>query len=300
MHFADNDVGRVVRTDFFGKGVRMGSLLVTAAGSIAACFLLFGGMSALSQETAPTAAGMEVASSAPVAGTEEHPLMPVIRWAERERPNIAAIQDYTAIVQKQENINGVVQGAQVMEVKIRHEPFSVYIRFRYPRNLSGQQAIFVRGQNNDRLVAHGVGLQRNFGTQKLDPEGFLAMQGNKYPITDIGILNLVDKLLEVGYRDIQFGECEVTYTENVKVGDRYCTMIQVVHPVPRRNFIFHIARIFVDNELNMPIRYESYDWPRRPGEVPQLIEAYIYSNLRLNVGLTDADFDYKNPAYNFP
>jgi outer membrane lipoprotein-sorting protein len=132
------------------------------------------------------------------------------------------------------------------------------------------------------------------------------MQGQKYPITEMGVLNLVDKLLEVAYKDSKFGECEVTYTEGTTLFRdtpavaRLCTMIQVVHPVPRRNFIFHIARIFVDNELNMPIRYESYDWPRKEGESPTLIEAYTYRELKINVGLTDMDFDHTNPAYAFP
>jgi outer membrane lipoprotein-sorting protein len=108
----------------------------------------------------------------------------------------------------------------------------------------------------------------------------------------------------VGHRDSKFGECEVTYTEGVKIGSkdapRECTMIQVVHPVSRRNFTFHIARIYVDKELNLPIRYESYDWPRKAGETPTLLEAYTYLNLKLNVGLTDLDFDHTNPEYAFP
>ena len=243
----------------------------------------------------------KVASNVSQPAVNEHPLMPVIRWAERERPRVVAeIKDYTAIMTKQENINGELQEAQVMELKFRQEPFSVYLKFRYPRKINGQQAIFVRGKNDDKVMGHGVGVQRAFGTHKLDPEGFIAMQGNKYPITDMGVLNLVDKLLEVGRRDAKFGECEVGYYEDVKVGDRNCTLIEVMHPVPRKSFQFHIARIYVDKELNLPIRYESYDWPKKEGEEPMLIEAYTYQNLRINVGLTDKDFDHKNPAYNYP
>ena len=290
--------------------MRKGLTLVTCG--VAVCVLLFGVATALCQETPPTSSA---ATASPAATGDlkvasatvppaEHPLMPVIRWAERERPNIAAIKDYTAIMQKQENINGTVHEGQVMEVKVRHEPFSVYIKFRYPASLNGQQAIFVKGQNDDKLIGHGVGLLRRLGTHKLDPEGPFAMAGNKYPITEMGILNLVDKLLEVGYKDSKFGECEVKYTEGVTIGSgasaRECTLIEVIHPVPRQNFIFHVARIFVDKELNMPIRYESYDWPRKAGEMPKVIEAYTYLNLKLNVGLTDADFDYKNPAYDYP
>ena len=268
------------------------------ASGVAVC-LLFCGTAALCQEVAP-----KVASNVPVVSPTEHPLMPVIRWAERGKPKIAAVKDYTARMQKQENLDGEVQEAQVMDIKIRHQPFSVYLKFRYPAKLNGQQAIYVQGQNDGKLIGHGVGIERAFGTNRLAPDSFLAMRGNKYPITDIGILNLVDKLLEVGYKDSKFGECTVTYTENVKIGggdaERECTMIEVTHPVPRTNFIFHVARIYVDKELDMPIRYESYGWPRKPGETPQLIEVYTYLYLKLNVGLTDMDFDHTNPAYNFP
>lgn len=227
-----------------------------------------------------------------------HPLVPVLKWAEEGRPEIVKIKDYTAIMKKQENINGEVKEAQMMDVKIRHEPFSVYLKFRYPAKLVGQEVIYVKGQNEGNMFAHGVGFQSRFGTVKLDPEGFIAMRDNKYPITEIGVLNLVDKLVEVGKKDLKYGECNVEYFENVGVNDRQCTIIQVMHPVPRKNFIFYVARIFVDNELNVPIRYESYDWPEE-GKDPMLIEIYTYEKLKLNVGLTDEDFSIKNSDYGF-
>ncbi|MDR1963891.1 MAG: DUF1571 domain-containing protein [Planctomycetaceae bacterium] len=254
------------------------------------------------QQTAES--GLKVAASqvtnTAVQVVNEHPLVPVIRWAEKERPRVLAIQDYTALMTKQENIGGVVQEAQVMEIKVRHNPLSFYLKFRYPRKMNGQEAIYIRNQNGDKVIGHGVGLERNFGTQFLDPEGIIAMRGCKYSIKEMGILNLVDKLLDVGRKDSKYGECDVQYFEGVKVDDRDCTLIQVTHPVPRKNFIFYIARIYVDKELNLPIRYESFDWPKKEGETPTLIEAYTYQKMKINVGLTDADFDYRNPEYNYP
>lgn len=253
------------------------------------------------QEATFQVAAPKVAAIGPVPATaNEHPLMPVIRWAEKERPNIEKINDYTALMTKQENINGEVQGVQVMEIKVRHRPLSFYTKFRYPKKLNGQEAIYVVGQNDGKLIGHGVGVERAFGTQRIPPDGMIAMRNQKYPITEMGVLNLVDRLLDVGYKDSKFGECDVKYIEGVKVNKRECILIQVVHPVPRKNFIFHIARIFVDKEWNLPIRYDSYDWPKAEGEEPILIEAYTYDNLKINVGLTDADFDYRNPAYNYP
>jgi outer membrane lipoprotein-sorting protein len=127
----------------------------------------------------------------------------------------------------------------------------------------------------------------------------MAMQGNKYPITQIGVKNLVRRLIEVGTQDMKYGECDVTYRKNAKVNDRVCTIIEVTHPVPRRNFIFHKALIYVDDQLNLPIRYEAYTWPKTQGGPPELDEEYTYLNLKVNVGLTDADFEPANPNYHF-
>ena len=117
---------------------------------------------------------------------------------------------------------------------------------------------------------------------------------------DAGFVYRSDRLIEIGERDAQKGECEVKFFPEAKINDRVCTCIQVVHPVPRRDFLFHVARIFVDDEYNVPVRYEAYDWPERPGGPPRLIEQYTYLNLKLNNGFSDPDFDYRNPQYAFP
>lgn len=221
----------------------------------------------------------------------EHPLMPALRWAYSELGNIEKIQDYSATLVKRERVGNKVGEPEYMFVKIRHRPFSVYIYFLGPPEKKGREVIYVKGRNNGNLLAHGTGLQRKLGVFELAPTSFLAMRDNRYPMTEIGILTLVRRLVEVGEQDIKYGECEVKFFKGAKINNRLCTCIQVVHPVPRRNFLFHLARIFVDDELNVPIRYEAYEWPAKPGGPPRLLEEYTYLNLKLNNGFTDADFD---------
>ncbi len=230
----------------------------------------------------------------------EHPLMPVLRWAYSGIGNVEKLQDYSATLVKRERIGGKLGDNQYMFVKIRQKPFSVYIYFLSPPDLRGQEVIYLQGQNNGNLLAHTVGLKDKLvGTVQLKPDGVIAMRGNRYPLTEIGILNLIRRLVEVGEQDVKYGECNVKFYRGAKINNRVCTCIEVVHPVPRRNFLFHLARIFVDDELNLPIRYESYDWPKEPGGPPELIEEYTYLNLKLNNGFTDADFDVRNPNYRF-
>jgi outer membrane lipoprotein-sorting protein len=83
------------------------------------------------------------------------------------------------------------------------------------------------------------------------------------------------------------------------VGERPCISITVMHPQRRTAFIFHIARIFIDKELMVPLHYEAYDWPEQPAGPPVLLESYTYTDLKQNPGLTDEDFNPRNPAYHF-
>ncbi len=230
----------------------------------------------------------------------EHPLMPCLRWAREGLSNIDKIQDYSATVVKRERIGAKLGEYQYMFVKLRHKPFSVYMYFLGPAALKGQEVIYIDGANNGKMWAHGVGMQQTmFGTVSLAPDGVMAMRGQRYPLTDMGIQHLTRRLIEVAEQDVKYGECEVKFFKGAKINNHVCTLIQVMHPTPRRNFLFNLARIFVDDELNVPVRYEAYLWPREPGGTPELIEEYTYLNLKLNNGYSDIDFDIHNSHYHF-
>ena len=230
----------------------------------------------------------------------EHPLMPALRWAQDGKQNIDRLQDYAATVVKRERINGELGEYQYMFVKVRQQPFSVYCYFLGPAAIKGREVIYIKGQNNGNMWAHSTGVQDKLvGTVSLPPTGMIAMYGQRYPITELGLGNLVSRLIEIGQTDTKYGECEVKFFRGAKINNRSCTCIQVVHPVPRRNFLFHMARIYVDDELNLPIRYEAHDWPEKPGGTPRLLEEYTYVDLKLNNGFSDADFDTRNPNYQF-
>jgi outer membrane lipoprotein-sorting protein len=241
------------------------------------------------------------AGDAAASAAGAHPLQPALEIAQKGLAGIRTnIQDYSATVVKRERIDGKLGEHEYMFAKIRQQPFSVYLYFLGPDSVKGQEVIYVDGRNDGNMLAHaGSGVRAMMGTVSLKPQSMLAMQGNRYPITELGVENLTRRLVEVAEHDKQFGECEVNFYPNAKVNGRICTCIQVVHPVPRRNFRFHLARVFIDDELTIPIRYEAYDWPQQPGGQPVLMEEYTYMNVKTNNGFTDADFDPKNTAYKF-
>ena len=247
------------------------------------------------------AEGNAGAADATAATVGQHPLEPALELAQRGLSQLrSTIKDYSCTVVKRERIDGKLGEHQYLFAKIRHEPFSVYLYFLAPEDVKGQEVIYVEGRNDGNMLAHaGSGVRAMVGTVSLKPNGALAMQGNRYAITEIGVENLARRLVEVAEHDKQFGECEVEFFPNAKVNGRICTCVQVVHPVPRRNFRFHLARVFIDDELLVPVRYEAYDWPHEEGGQPVLMEEYTYMNMKINQGFTDADFDPKNTAYKF-
>jgi len=234
------------------------------------------------------------------AASGEHPLEPFLQWAHNRLATMSKIQDYSCTFIKRERINSKLGAYESAYLKVRHKPFSVYMHFLSPDKLKGREVIYVDGRNDGQLLAHLTGIRgKLLGTLYLDPNGYFATDGNRHPITEIGFLNLTKRLLEAGEHDTKFGECEVK-TFSSKINGRACECIQVEHPIQRNDFRYHIARIYIDDELNIPIKYQSYKWPEKQGGKPLLIEEYMYLNVKLNNGFTDADFDLENTDYNFP
>jgi hypothetical protein len=223
----------------------------------------------------------------------EHPLAPLNRvlkasFEEMDR----SLRDYSCTFIKQERIDGELGEAQHIFMKVRHEPFSVYMSFLKP--FTGREVLWVDGQNNNEMVVREAGFKRMLGKMNLDPNGAVAMRGQKYPITRVGIRNLTAELLRQFESDARYQECEVAHKADMKIGGRATTMVQVTHPIPRQNFRAHVARLFFDNELRILIHYDAFGWPAQQGAQPPLEERFTYTNLKINNGYTARDFDANN------
>mgnify|MGYP002085120983 CR=1 FL=1 len=246
---------------------------------------------------AAPAAAVPAAAATPFNLTQqpgEHPLAPVIRVLTEVQANIDQnVRDYTCTLIKREAVEGVLGEQQHIMMKVRNQPFSVYMVFLKP--YQGREVLFVDGVNNNEMTVLEAGFKRHLGPMNLDPNGMFAMRGQRHPITEVGLRNLTAKLIAGKTAEMQFMECQVTSNPNTKIGNRPTTMIQIEHPVPRKEFATHISRIFLDNELRVPIYYDAYLWPEVAGENPPLDASYTYSNLKLNVGLATRDFDATNP-----
>ena len=216
----------------------------------------------------------------------------LIDYAEPSRKAMEEVKDYTAVFSKTELVNGRIV-KQMMDMKFRAKPFSVYFKYRSGPE-QGRQAIYVEGKFGNKLVvkeANGIGALA--GRLTFDLNDRTVMAENRYPVTNVGIGNLLKTALTVWEREskLEAAEVDVLFFPNAKLGELPVEAVQLTHRKPLRDVKYHMSRVYFDKETKLPLRAERYAWPRQKGEKPPLVEDYIYTNLKTNVNLTDAHFD---------
>lgn len=201
------------------------------------------------------------------------------------------INDYTALFHKQEQINGKLREEETIFVKFK-KPFKIYMKW-IKNPYKGREALYVVGWNENRMMIYESTVMGGV-TVNLDPKGFIAMRGNRHPITDSGIGNLVKLIGDNFTKSIKTGELEFKERGEETVYDRRTKKVELIFPRDKaRGYYCYRAITNTDVEKNLPLKVQIYDWNNN------LIENYGYENLKLNVGLTDTDFDPKNSDYKF-
>jgi len=237
----------------------------------------------------------QAASYEPTADNNVPPpstLSEVIEFARMSKTAVDQIKDYKAVFSKTELVRGRVV-KQVMDMKFRTKPFSVYFRYRQG-NEAGRQAIYVEGKFGNNLVvkeAKGLGAMAGRLYFKLDDP--TVMSENRHPVTNVGIANVLNTALTVWDREskIETAQVDVKFFPKAKLGDVPCDAVQLTYEKPHPELKFHMVRVYFDKDSKLPVKAERYGWPRSAAEKPPLVEDYTYTNVKINQRLTDADFD---------
>ncbi len=230
-------------------------------------------------------------------GISENPIQRAIRIVAECQDRYQSVADYTCTFFKRERISGKLIPAHIMAMKVRTKPQSIYLRFQQPA--TGREAIYIAGRHGGKVLAHDVGFNKLVaGTLALEPTSSRAMDECRHPITEAGIGPLLDTVSKRWAVELDPNETAVKFADML-VGEQHCTMIETTHPKKSRAFMFYRVRLYIDKDLGLPIRFEAYDWPKHKRAEPELAEEYTYTGLKLNVGLSDLDFDVANSAYSF-
>jgi hypothetical protein len=238
----------------------------------------------------------QVATADERTSSAEHPLMPALRHAKACLEKAQAMSGYECTFSKKEVVGNELI-SQTMKMKVRHEPFSVYMFFLEPSK--GREVIFVEGKNDNKLQVHETGLAALIGTLSLAPEDSRVMAENRYPITRAGLKKMLESIVQQWEEETKYGETEVKYFQDAKVGDYKCRVIESSHPQPRKQFRFHMTRLWIDEKSGLAVRVQQFGFPKQKDAKPPMLEDYAFTAIKPEVRLSDRDFDVNNPSYNY-
>lgn len=225
-----------------------------------------------------------------------HPLFKPLELCQKSRAALAEATDYEATFHKKEvddKSNKLKE--TTMKLKLREEPFSVRLKFVKPN--AGREVIYVQGKNDNKLLALEAGVVGGLtGWIPLDPKSSRAMENNKYAVTMIGMKNLLDRIITQWQNEAKFEEVDVTIDTEAKWGDVPCLLIKTSHPKPRNEFRFQATHLYLETATQFPIHLKQYGFPGKRDKEPPVVEEYAYSQIKVNVGLKDGDFDHTKAA----
>jgi len=212
------------------------------------------------------------------------------------------IPAYTATFFRQERVDQRVHPAQVMQMKVRHQPFSVYLKWLV--GSKGREVLYVDGQRENRmLVKLGGWKSRLLPSLKIEPDGAVAMRGSRYPVTDIGLLKLCQKLLDHRQRDLERGDAVVCcWRQDAMHDDRLCYVFELEYTTSEFGQ-YRKSVQYIDKQWELPVSIQNFTWPAEDchdcDDETTLLESYSFSDLHFIGQLPESAFDRKNSQYGF-
>ncbi|MBN1572716.1 MAG: DUF1571 domain-containing protein [Deltaproteobacteria bacterium] len=203
------------------------------------------------------------------------------------------VNDYILVVHQVQRVGGKLLPEEVILYKFKR-PNSVYLRSIGEAN-NGQEIIYREGWNDGKMMGH-LGGALNGIILNLKPGADMANKRSRHTIDKSSLVYMMNTL----ERSMDYAKAHPE--DNMIVEDigtknifgKPVRLIRIKLPHGKDYPYYAPVSIFgIDMERYLPLYYRSY------GPDGEMWEDYRYRDLRTNVGLTDLDFDPKNPEYNF-
>jgi hypothetical protein len=194
------------------------------------------------------------------------------------------LDDYTCTLHKRERVKDKLKEQRDVIFKYK-KPSRFYMKWAK----DSVEAIYAEGLYDNRMVIHGGWLFK-FLSVAVDPA--MALKTNRHTLleADIGhILKVIENNYHLAKRN---GDASITFEGVEDLDGREVEVFSGLFP-PGKGYYGHRVRVDIDREYRLPIRITVHGWK------DELLEMYHYTDLALNVGLTEADFDVANNTYLF-
>ncbi len=253
---------------------------------VACAGLLAGGVVAQPPKTEAPKADAKAPEAPKIAGESLTTMLADARTA------LGKVRDYTCTFTRQEMRNGTLSGEQVAEMKVRSAPAGVYVRFARPEGIAGMEVAYTAARKNEKMRYRPAGTvgAKGFQTVALDDAKFLAE--NRHPVTEWTMAAIIDRISAATAREKTLNNPVEVYAGDYQFAGRNVTRYEILTRRPHAFRYAHRMLVYVDKETKLPVRYEAYDQPKSGAAAGDLLEAYSFSDLKLNVGLGENSFDF--------
>ena len=207
-----------------------------------------------------------------------------------------AVVDGTWLIRMEEWKNGRMKPPQEMEVKYRRSPEALYMH--WVGDFSpGREVLWSPTARDGNLYVNTSPLVPNLS---ISPTGSLATRDSRHPVW-MAELPRIAELVQAGADHLtSHPELTATY-EDLGVQDVYgtrshCYTVELPYEAAPAALYAPLIRLCLSVATGLPSRFTAWadeDGARRQGE------DYIFQAVKINVGLSDADFDSANPDYGF-
>jgi hypothetical protein len=207
---------------------------------------------------------------------------------------VERVREYSCTFTKREWKNGRQLPEEVILLKYRADPRSVYMRWIGPEK-KGQELLWRPDWNEGKIHVHPGGFG-SFVALNLDPLGTVATASSRHPVTEVGFPHLLRLLRENVELLRKTGASGLRLCFSLEEEKEECVVLEL--PKWKRPDLYGYKTEFcLQKETSLPRRVRVWDF--EDGK-QRLVEDYRYENLMENPGFSDEDFSPENPAYDFP
>lgn len=203
---------------------------------------------------------------------------------------VAAARDVTARLVRREVVGSALQPVEEIDFKQRFSPHSLRLKW-VGEQFKGREIIYVKGANDDKVLAksEGGGLSGFFTRNRilrLALDSSMVKGQSRYGPDVAGYNNLLKRLASL-YREARALRLAWVQQWLVESSARSVQKFEVTREPVLLGGDVSRAIVWFDLAAGLPTHVIVYDAKGR------LVEDYDWQNLRLNAGLTDADFSFQ-------
>lgn len=235
-----------------------------------------------------------VADSEIVAQLQADPMAVVHRAQERL---LREVKEYSATLTKQERLGNKLTAVQEIEIRVRHEPHTVYMLWRKNAD-QARRAFYMdapefrdkRGQRIAKVEPNGAIIRAILSEVTVPIDGDQARQSSRRTIDECGfaatfsLLEHFNKLAaEKGVLKLAYGGTGVVDGRPTYVIIRDLPYDGPKSPYPDAHMVLHL-----DQELLLPVAVYSY----ADHEGKTLLGSYVFTDIDLNPNFDDKSFKF--------